>query len=99
MGNRFFIAVDGGTAEQCNALTYYLKGRGYHWWHWLEDVWLLADVPPDVTPRTLWEELNSLPALADTRVLVARADGAATYYGVLPKDAHAWMLLYWGVPG
>lgn len=99
MNNRFVISIEGGAVEQRDALTLHLKAKNFEFWHWLEDLWLLANVPLEVTPKSLWEELNAMPTLAGLHMLIIKTNGAVTYWGWLPAPAHTWLSEKWGVPG
>ena len=96
MNNRFVIALDNGTSEQQNAITLHLKKRGFEFWHWIEDLWLLSNVPLGVTPRRLWEELNELPELAGQDMIVFMVNSGIAYWGQLPQNAWRWLGENWG---
>jgi hypothetical protein len=90
------VALDVGTREQRDAITFHLNAKGWKLWHWYQDLWLLAEVPDEVTPRRLWEELRALPPLSQKSVLVMGLDGTPSYYGNAPRDSWDWMADYWG---
>jgi hypothetical protein len=89
------ISLDVGTREQRDAITFHLNGKGWKLWHWYQDLWLLAEVPDDVTPQRLWEELHALPPLAQKSLLVMRFQDAPVFYGNAHRESWGWMEDHW----
>ncbi len=98
MNNRFIVALDNGAPAQQDAITGFLKERDFQFWHWIEDLWLLSDVPVGISPKKLWEELNALPSLKGKGMVVLSFNHGITYWGELPESAWGWLSQYWGTP-
>src|SRR5512135_2853599 len=96
MNNRFVIALDNGTPEQQDAITRFLDKRKFEFWHWIEDLWLLSNVPLGITPRNLWEELNALPELTGQDMVVMMFNSGIAHWGQLPQSAWHWLSENWG---
>ena len=96
MNNRFVIALDNGTPEQQDVITQFLKSKGYEFWHWIEDLWLLSNVPVGTTPRSLWQELNELPEIAGQNMIVLMMNSSIAHWGQLPQSAWLWLSKNWG---
>ncbi len=98
MKRKLIVALDSGTSEQQDAITNYIRNRGWRVWHWLADVWLLADVPASVSPKSLWSDLIAVPALESARGFVMTTGNDATYWGSIDGRCWDWMSEYWGIP-
>jgi hypothetical protein len=99
MTYNFMIAIDSGTAEQQDAITAHLQRKGYRVWHWIENLWLLAQVPVGTTPKMIWEQLDALPEVGSIPMLITASNGASSFYGRLAPHAWKWMAEYWGHAG
>jgi len=98
MSQKYVIVIDDGTAQQNDAITVYMQGKGWHVWHWIGNLWLLTGVPLEVRPRVLYEELLRIPTLHDARMIVMKVEGEPSYWGNAPADAWTWMTEKWGKP-
>ncbi len=98
MSQKFLIAIDEGSPRQNDAITLYLRGKGWHVWHWLANLWLLSGVPDEETPRSLYSELVDIPTLGGLGMLVMKIDGESLYYGGINPDAWSWLRQEWGRP-
>jgi hypothetical protein len=96
MSNRFLIALTSGNVIQRNAVTEFIRAKGWKVWHWIEDLWLLTDVPPEVSPRTLWDDLIQAPTLKVAKGLVMRLDSEMKYWGGNDPESWEWMKQNWG---
>ena len=99
--SKFIVTLDVGTREQRNAITAMFQAKGWQQWHWLEDVWLLAEVPPSVTSRALSEEISNNPLIGPKAKLVIKLpdDAHLTHWGNASKDGWDWMAKFWGNAG
>jgi hypothetical protein len=94
--SRVVIAIDHGTPDQNNAVTVYANTKGWHVWHWIENVWLLTDVPEELTPRAVWEEVIALPGMLMVKGVVFRVEGLPLFWGGNSSESWDWMKTYWG---
>jgi hypothetical protein len=46
--SKFIVTLDVGTRDQRNTVTDLFRKKEWRIWHWMEDVWLLAQVPDEV---------------------------------------------------
>jgi len=99
--SKFIVAIDVGTREQRNAITIMFQSKGWQLWHWMEDVWLLALVPDNVSAHQISEEMAQNPLIGQkTRVVIKLPESVpSTYWGHCAKDAWEWMARFWGGPG
>lgn len=44
--NKFIVAISEANAQKRDAISDYVKGRGYGYWHWMPDIWLLTTSKP-----------------------------------------------------
>ncbi len=44
--------------ERRNLITEYLNKKCWEVWHWMEDLWLVANLPDETTPTILTRELD-----------------------------------------
>ena len=98
--NKFVVTLDVGTVEQRNAVTEHFKSKGWQLWHWMEDVWLLAQVPPEITSQMITDELTANPIIATKRrlVLLIPGNSALSFWGYSVPDSWKWMKEFWGIP-
>ena len=99
--NKFLVAIDVGTREQRNAVTEIFQKKDWKLWHWMEDVWLLSQVPDEVTSKAVSDELESHPLIGKKAKVIIRisASGQQTYFGHSVKEAWDWMAQFWGTAG
>lgn len=97
--SRFVVALNGGTVDQRNALTALFSGEKWELWHHFEDLWILADVPADVTSRAISEKV--MPLIGGKAHLVIKIQDPAqiTCWGVASKKGWEWMWKRFGKPG
>ena len=85
------VALNGGTPEKRNAITNSFQGKGFAFWHWIDDFWI---VQPDVslTPKALALELRALPEIGGfTHMLVFDLPDHLTYWGWANQEAWDWL--------
>ena len=98
MSQKLIIALDAGTPTQRDVVTDYIRDKGWKVWHWVADLWLLADVPPEASPGTLWADLTASPSLRSAKGLVMRVDPELTHWGGNDPASWVWMKENWGTP-
>lgn len=97
MSQKLLIALDSATPPQRDAVTGFVRENGWCCWHWLGDVWLIADAPDEVTPRGLWLDLiGSDPALTPVKGLVLKMGQWMTFFGGNDPESWVWLLRNWG---
>lgn len=94
---KFLVALDFSTAQEQTVLTELFLGKGWEVWHWLADLWLLSNVPEDVTASNVTELARSFPGLRLRKLVVMQIDGDPVFWGAITKDAWPWMRNNWGV--
>jgi len=98
--NRFIVVLDVASREQRNAVTALFQSLSWPVWHHMEDVWLLANVPINITPRAISESIEKLTIVGKHRVMVVRIpEGFSPYWGHASGDGWKWMTEFWGQPG
>ena len=95
MSQRFVVTTPRLPAEQQDRITAFLQGKGWQVWHWLPDIWLLAEVPNTHSAKSISEALDSL--IGTSARIVFSIEGPSEYFGKSSKDSWAWMVQYWGV--
>lgn len=100
--SKFLVALDVGTRDQRNALTDLFQKRGWNVWHWMEDIWLLAAVPDEITPKAIAGEISAhLVFQTGAKFIIIRItdSGKITYWGRGSKEGWEWMARFWGSSG
>lgn len=96
MVRKWIVVADDAGFEREEAITWYLQGRGFRFWHWFADLWLLTDVPDGVSPRGLAGELKRIPTLARCSILVMTVEEVPLYFGYGPQGGWPWLSREWG---
>jgi hypothetical protein len=95
---RFIVAVESGTKEQQDAFTEYLRGQGFGWWHWIDNLWLLVDSTGKTTGSDLTSQVNATFPTLNCMVFELSADGD-TWAGYGPRteasNMFTWMRQNW----
>ena len=89
----------GATASERDAITGFLKGRGWEFWHWFEDLWLVV-VPaglPQVAPDVLRDDLRGLLPSRGRHLLIINVDDGV-HAGFGPAVVWPWMRNIWAEP-
>lgn len=94
--SRFIIAAGDLSSPQQDAITTIFREREWPFWHWIENVWLLAEVPDEVTPRALWDEITALEGMQDINGIAIRLGPEPLFWGSNPAESWNWMARYWG---
>jgi hypothetical protein len=99
MSKKFVVALHGAPHLR-DPLTLRLSIRGWRVWHWYADLWLLSEVPDELTAGTIYQEIErELPELITSSLLVLEMGPEMRYYGRAPmSEAWTWMKEYWGTP-
>ena len=101
MAREFVVAIQGGSADSRDKITQYVKGRGWGFWHWFDDVWLIAGVPEETTAKELYLHLSSLSKELETvSLLIFSMDKkeSRSHWGRSNPDGWEWMRTNWGSP-
>ena len=97
MTRQFVIAVEGASKRMKDAVTNLLDGSEYGYWHWMEDLWLIAGVEGDVGAQSLGEWIEEeIPGLSSLNYLVIEIAPGKEYWGRNVKKAWDWMEQDWG---
>jgi hypothetical protein len=96
LDRRMVLALDRIAVVEENTITIWIQGQGWHQWHWLPCVWLLAGVPGELTPRSLWDEIRGLPGLYQVRGVVFTLSDPPVFWGNNAKESWQWMQQFWG---
>lgn len=92
------VALDSATDAQRDEITNFLRQQGWNVWHWLSNVWLLADIPPETTPRDLWTRLESIAGPQSIKGLVMMTGQETKYWGSNDTNSWKWMDRFWAEP-
>ena len=95
---RGIIVLDRGAPEQQDRITLFLRNRNYQWWHYIDNLWLLSDLPVGVTPKAIWDEVTEATNLRDARILVIIFNTHVAHYGFLNSEAWPWLAQHFGPP-
>jgi len=98
MDANFIVVLDSGGVEQRDAISLYLQAQGFHFWHWVDNVWLISDAPVGLSPSQLWERLAALPSLGGQKMLVLGLNSSRSFFGNLDQRAWPWLQKFWGIP-
>jgi hypothetical protein len=95
----FIIATDLATRDQQDAITKWAMSTGWGYWHWIENFWILSNVPAGTRPRDIYQVLSSIPLIGglDLNLLVIEIGQEIPYYGSLPTKAWDWFYRYGGI--
>jgi hypothetical protein len=97
MCQQMLIALDSGTPPQRDAISAFLRAKGWDVWHWIDDLWLVHDAPPEIGPRELWRDLiTSDPTLVPIKGLILRPGSGLLYWGGNATGSWPWLLEKWG---
>lgn len=100
---KFILVLNVGLQPTKDAITNYLRAKGWPIWHWFENLWLLSNVPDNVTAQSLSEEILALiapiaPGPLTSHIVIDASDKPSAYFGRGPKEGWEWMLQNWGRP-
>jgi hypothetical protein len=99
MSKKFVVALHAAPHLR-DPITKYLEGRGWRVWHWYADLWLLSEVPEELTAGTVHQAIEqSFPLVIASSLIVLEMGSELRYYGRAPvAEAWPWMKEYWGAP-
>jgi hypothetical protein len=97
MVSRFVVLTDSSTVDNDarNAITAYLKGKGWQVWHWFGDVWLVDAAPNRIDLNALRLEMTSVMPII-RHLIVMSVEGELALSGIVPAEAIPWINLHWG---
>jgi hypothetical protein len=82
------------TKDQRNALTAFFESKGWSVWHWFEDLWLLDNVPSDLSLGTLREEIfSAIPGIS--QIMIMSTEGLKSHSGQVPPESVPWINEHW----
>jgi hypothetical protein len=94
--SRYIVVTNSAaiTKENRNALTVFFEGKGWSVWHWFEDLWLLDNVPNDLSIGHLRDEiLATFPAVK--QFLIMSTEGTKVHAGSVPTSSIPWINEHW----
>ena len=95
--NRFIVALNGGSRDQRNALTALFQAKAWPVWHYFEDLWLLSEIPENVTAKSLHSELEKIAVIGEHSIVILKiAEGQHEFYGRANPEGWEWMKKSWG---
>jgi hypothetical protein len=99
MSKKFVVALHGSPLLR-DPITGYFSAQGWRVWHWYADLWLLSEVPDELTAGILYQGIErAIPTLIISSLIVLEMGPELRYYGRAPKaEAWEWMKEHWGIP-
>lgn len=94
MSKKFVIVLNSGTPAEQNLLTQRLVSLQWAYFHYLEDVWLLAGVPDAQTAKTIYADAALI--LGEKTILVFEVQGECEHFGRANPKAWPWLKEHWG---
>lgn len=89
----FVICLDSGTPEKRNAITTFIQGQGWAFWHWIDDLWFVK-APKTQTAGDLSRALEELPVIGTSTRLVFQLpmkDDKFDRQGRVKKEGWNWI--------
>lgn len=93
MTRRFVAIVDDASKEQQDTVTNWLRSTPLGFWHYLTDVWLIADWQDKHTTVTIRDQFRALLPGKTTLVLTVEDPNAWAGFG--PSDGFKWLHSTW----
>ena len=99
MNKQFVIATNAASPSIKNEITAFIKGKNWEFWHWFDDLWLLADVGEEYTARKIYEEVLMLSPEARNLTIVVfdmikKSD--RSFFGKAVPSSWDWTIKHWG---
>lgn len=97
---RFIIITDSGADKQSRVtdrakLTGFLQGKGWHVWHWFEELWLVATAEtPKTNPKEIRKEFQATLAKPMMMIVMEFKEGS-DLSAHLPRSAMPWIRQHW----
>lgn len=92
--SKFVISLPDTNAAKKNAVTNHFKSKGWAFWHYHDDLWLLKSSSSNDTPKNIFEELTMI--IGDDVCLIFEVNGSPKYYGRDDTKSWDWMAVNWG---
>ena len=96
--SKFIISAKEPVAGRKDIVSRFVDSKKWPYWHWFDDLWLLAEVPESHNAKSIYDELMSAyPDLEEMTVIVfeVKDDSPQSYWGKTHKDGWEWMKKYW----
>src|SRR5260221_6827461 len=95
--SRFIVAISDAEAEQRDAISIYLKSRGFGYWHWMPDLWLLTTTDSAFTAESIRDVvMNVAPSV---NIFVMSVDHppprGMVWSAASPKEWWEWLNKNW----
>ncbi len=84
------VSLDNGIPAKRNAITNMFAERGWAYWHWIDDFWIVQ-IPDDMPPRKLHELIEAMPDVGTSTILLFEFKGPITYWGRAKDSAWDWL--------
>jgi hypothetical protein len=82
------------TAYDRDLITGFLQGKGWHVWHWYEDLWLAVTDSDDPVLKTVRDELGGLlPQHVEFIIMEFKEE--AFFAGAFPLAGIPWLKIHW----
>lgn len=92
MMHMYVLAVQGLSAEKEKGLATYLEKRGYGWWHWIENFWIIVTYSEENFSQKLIDLINEDNA---HRIFLLQVHPEKKWHGVGPatddKNMFEWL--------
>jgi hypothetical protein len=95
---KFLFAINGASAPQQNALTEFIRAKGWQLWHWFNDIWLVTGIPEETSIEILRDEIYEIPTIKGCYLLIMKFRGDISYSGWANPEGWPWMKENWGTP-
>jgi hypothetical protein len=86
------MTQDATTAEQL-AITDHFKAKGWGWWHWFTQGWLLVDGTGQSSVANVRDEINQI--CPDLRHFVFEVVPGSAWAGLAPTEWAEWFTANW----
>jgi hypothetical protein len=73
-----------------NSITRQLASKGWKTWHWFEDVWIVVELPDELSLSELRHELSGI-IQPKSHILVVSVPGTPGVSGYLPTAGAEWI--------
>ncbi len=93
MTSRFVAIVDDATKEQQDIVTNWLRTTPLGFWHYLSDIWLIADWQDKYTTASLRDQLKVL--LPGKITLVMKVEDPSAWAALGPTENFKWLHSTW----
>jgi len=84
-------------AEARNGLTTFLQQQQWEIWHWMEDLWLIANAPESLSIGKLRKDIHRI--LGDNAAFFIVRATSAPITGYVSSDSVAWLTSNWKLLG